>query len=180
MIAEFGYELLVHRTNEFPFKIFRAMRKFRLLLPATELKVCHKKSSLHISDDLSLCSRLNYIRLMSIAHVRAILMLEYSYASQTQVVLTQFAQDTCDLGVLFCWLVSELSGVDPSPLLSKSPSLSFWRASGSNIKLGSGCRVYFSSDEVQLRRYSLGVDSKRTPGWNAGVSWMQQWHHLSL
>jgi hypothetical protein len=44
MIAEFGYELLVHRTNEFPFKIFRAMRKFRLLLPATELKVCAETS----------------------------------------------------------------------------------------------------------------------------------------
>ncbi|KAL3609065.1 hypothetical protein D5086_000085 [Populus alba] len=59
-----------------------------------------------------------------------------------------YTSGTCDFGVLFCWLVSELSGVDPSPLLSKSPSLSNWRTSGSNIKLGSGCRIYFSSDEV--------------------------------
>jgi hypothetical protein len=36
----------------------------------------------------------------------------------------KLAQDTCDFGVVFCWLVSELSGVDPFPLLSKSPSLS--------------------------------------------------------
>ncbi|KAL9370275.1 hypothetical protein Peur_041474 [Populus x canadensis] len=120
MIAEFGYELLVHRTNEFPFKIFRAMRKFRLLLPATELKVCAETSQEKF---------LTYIR-----------------RSQS------FFKETCDFGVLFCWLVSELSGVDPSPLLSKSPSLSIWRTSGSNIKLGSGCRIYFSSDEV----YSSG------------------------
>ncbi|KAJ6945045.1 hypothetical protein NC651_000158 [Populus alba x Populus x berolinensis] len=98
----------------------------------------HKKSSLHAPEDLSLCSRLSYIRTINV----------YSScpSDPNAGILLCFidTSDTCDFGVLFCWLVSELSGVDPSPLLSKSPSLSIWRTSGSNIKLGSGCRIYFS------------------------------------
>ena len=148
MIAEFGYELLVHRTNEFPFKIFRAMRKFRLLLPATELKVCAETSQEKF---------LTYTRRsQSLFKVKLHTINVYSScpSDPNAGILLCFidTSDTSDFGVLFCWLVSELSGVAPSPLLSKSPSLSIWRTSGSNIKLGSGCRIYFSSDEVWLRR----------------------------
>ncbi|KAJ6961226.1 hypothetical protein NC652_000199 [Populus alba x Populus x berolinensis] len=118
MIAEFGYELLVHRTNEFPFKIFRAMRKFRLLLPATELK------TQVIPVILESCSAGSFLNYLALIH------------------------PPCWVKALPC-LFGGLQG----PISSLAVAVGFTFLA---MKYGSGD----------------GVDSKRTPGWNAGVSFL--------
>jgi hypothetical protein len=82
MIAELGYKLLVYKTNEFSFQIFRAMQNLCIFCQQQKWKFVqkpHKKSFLHLSKDLGLCSRLSYVQVMSMAQVWVILMLEYSY-----------------------------------------------------------------------------------------------------